>query len=86
MRHDLARIAVKPNCGPYPPEMVDSFAGVGFWYIPNRVGGLSVSIAASLHELGRQRWHLLAGCECSSVDYDDRHTFSLLPEQLIKKG
>jgi hypothetical protein len=33
------------------PKMVDSFAGVGFWYIPNRVGVLSVSIAPPLQEL-----------------------------------
>jgi hypothetical protein len=31
------------------PEMVDSLAVVGFWYIPNRMGDLSVSIAPPLH-------------------------------------
>ncbi len=33
------------------PKMVDSFAGVGFWYIPNRNGVLMISIAPALHEL-----------------------------------
>jgi hypothetical protein len=34
------------------PRQVDSYAGLGFWFIPNRVGVLSVSIAPPLYELG----------------------------------
>jgi hypothetical protein len=32
------------------PEMVQSWASVGFWYIPNRAGVLSVSIAPRPHQ------------------------------------
>jgi hypothetical protein len=34
------------------PLQVNSFAGFGFWFIPHRVGVLSVSIAPSLNEYG----------------------------------
>jgi hypothetical protein len=34
------------------PRQVDSYAGLGFWFIPHRVGVLSVSIAPPLYELG----------------------------------
>jgi hypothetical protein len=33
------------------PKMVDSYAGVGFWYIPNRFGTLHIGTAPSLSEL-----------------------------------
>jgi hypothetical protein len=89
MRHDLAplRIAVKPIVGHiHPRRWSIPSRELGFGTFPIEWGVLSVSIAAFLQELGRHRWHLLAGCECTLVDYDDRRTFSLLPEQLIKKG
>jgi len=33
------------------PKMVDSYAGVGFWYIPNRQGVLNISIAPALRRV-----------------------------------
>lgn len=39
------------HCHDSRPKKVDSYAGVGFWYIPNRVGVLSVAIGPSLREL-----------------------------------
>ena len=92
MRHDLAplRIAVKPIVGHIPPpEMVDSFAGVGFWYIPNRVGGFKREHRRFLYKSSGDTVGISSpavNAPCTLVDYDDRHTFSLLPEQLIKKG
>jgi len=33
------------------PKMVDAYAGVGFWYIPNRAGVLHIGTGPSLNEL-----------------------------------
>jgi hypothetical protein len=45
------RVHAYAHCHDSNPKKVDSYAGVGFWYIPNRVGVLSIGIAPALTEL-----------------------------------
>jgi hypothetical protein len=41
------------HCHDSRPKTVDSYAGVGFWYVPNRSGWLSIDIAPHLQQ---QMW------------------------------
>jgi hypothetical protein len=49
---NTGRLVVHGAANDSRPTQVNSFAGVGFWYIPHRVGVLSVSIAPPVQEIG----------------------------------
>lgn len=47
---NTGRLQTSTHCQDSRPKMVDTFAGVGFWYVPNTNGMLNINIAASIHE------------------------------------